>query len=137
MSQIITPLDNSQIGQPHLISIPFIGDYVRRRRVGILLRKRSYREWFKYLATYQYNNIFFGLLDVIEHSFALDSYKFLPIDFINVFITKEIVDGMEMVEFIMEIEDRFGVDIPDSCLSDLSTLGDLCKFIDNKLAVRL
>lgn len=41
------------------------------------------------------------------------------------------VDSLSMVEVAMEAETQFGVKIPDDKLSDLKTVGDAVKYIED------
>lgn len=40
-------------------------------------------------------------------------------------------DSLDAVELNMAIEDAFGVEIPDTALAELKTVGDLVSHIDN------
>ena len=41
-------------------------------------------------------------------------------------------DSLDIVELLMEIEEEFGVSIPDEESEKLKTVGDACKFITSK-----
>lgn len=41
-------------------------------------------------------------------------------------------DSLDMVEIIMEIEEEFGLKIDDTEISEVKTVGDLIKKIENK-----
>lgn len=46
------------------------------------------------------------------------------------------IDSVAAMDLIMEIEDRFGIDIPVNQLSDLRTLGDLAALVGSRLKGR-
>ena len=39
-------------------------------------------------------------------------------------------DSLDMIEMLMAFEEQFGLSIPDDKASDLKTVGDIVKFID-------
>ena len=41
-------------------------------------------------------------------------------------------DSLDAVEVIMALEDEFGIEIPDEEAENFKTIGDICKFIENK-----
>jgi acyl carrier protein len=43
------------------------------------------------------------------------------------------LDSLDTVELTVSMEERFGIEIPDSDLADLSTVGDAVRLIDAKL----
>ena len=43
-------------------------------------------------------------------------------------------DSLDVVEFVMEVEKVFNVEIPDEAAGQLATVGDAVKFIEGKLA---
>ena len=43
-------------------------------------------------------------------------------------------DSLDVVEFVMEVEKVFNVEIPDEAAGSLATVGDAVKFIEGKLA---
>ena len=43
-------------------------------------------------------------------------------------------DSLDVVEFVMEVEKVFDVEIPDEAAGQLATVGDAVKFIEGKLA---
>jgi len=45
-------------------------------------------------------------------------------------------DSLTVVELVMSIEDRFGIEIPEEDLESLKTVGDLVRYIEGKLAER-
>lgn len=43
-------------------------------------------------------------------------------------------DSLDMVELVMELEEKFGIQIKDDAMSTLQTVGDVVKFIDENVA---
>ena len=43
-------------------------------------------------------------------------------------------DSLDTVELIMEIEDEFGISIPDDLAEKISTVGDAIKFVEEEFA---
>lgn len=43
-------------------------------------------------------------------------------------------DSLDVVEFVMEVEKKFGVEIPDDEAAKLNTVGDAVKYIDAQKA---
>ena len=43
-------------------------------------------------------------------------------------------DSLDTVELIMEIEDEFGISIPDDLAEKISTVGDAIKFVEQEVA---
>lgn len=43
-------------------------------------------------------------------------------------------DSLEVVQVVMEIEEEFGVEIPDSAASSILTVGDAIRFIEKNMA---
>lgn len=46
------------------------------------------------------------------------------------------IDSVAAMDLVMEIEDRFGIDIPVNQLSDMRTLGDLAALVGSRLEGR-
>lgn len=42
------------------------------------------------------------------------------------------IDSLDMIEMLMALEDEFGVTIPNDKIDKIKTVGDLCKFIEQK-----
>lgn len=42
-------------------------------------------------------------------------------------------DSLDIVEMIMEIEDEFGIEVPDEDAEKLATVGDAIKYIERRL----
>ena len=43
-------------------------------------------------------------------------------------------DSLDRVELIMEIEDEFGISIPEELAEKIATVGDAVKFVEEKVA---
>ena len=43
-------------------------------------------------------------------------------------------DSLDTVELIMEIEDEFGISIPDDLAEKISTVGDAIRFVEEEVA---
>ena len=41
-------------------------------------------------------------------------------------------DSLDVVDLIMSIEDEFEIEIPDTAVDDVKTVGDLVKFIESQ-----
>lgn len=46
------------------------------------------------------------------------------------------LDSLDTVELTLGIEERFGIEIPDSDLEDVLTIGDTVALIERKLSVK-
>jgi acyl carrier protein len=52
-------------------------------------------------------------------------------------ITSELnIDSVEVMDLVMEIEQRFDIDIPISMLSDVETIGDLASVVATRVRDR-
>jgi acyl carrier protein len=40
-------------------------------------------------------------------------------------------DSLDLVELVMDLEDRYGVEIPDEQLAEVKSVGDILKLIEN------
>lgn len=40
------------------------------------------------------------------------------------------IDSLDLVDLVMSLEDEFGMELPDDALEDMSTVGDLVKYIE-------
>ena len=40
------------------------------------------------------------------------------------------IDSVDMVAMVMTVEDEFGVQVPDSALSELRTVGDVVRYLE-------
>ncbi len=41
-------------------------------------------------------------------------------------------DSLEVAQLVMNLEDEFGIEIPDEEVSDIKTVQDLVKYLENK-----
>ena len=41
-------------------------------------------------------------------------------------------DSLDVVEMLMSVEDEFEIEIPDSVIEDLKTIGDVVGYIQNR-----
>ena len=41
-------------------------------------------------------------------------------------------DSLDIVDLIMSIEDEFGIEVPDTAVDEVRTVGDLVKSIENQ-----
>jgi len=59
-----------------------------------------------------------------------------PERFVNESVIDEdvLMDSLEKIEFVMAIEEEFGIAIPDIKRNSLNTLGELMTFIDEELS---
>ena len=46
------------------------------------------------------------------------------------------VDSSRLIEVVLELEDVFGIEIPDTAVNGFKTLGDLVSFVDAKRIVQ-
>ena len=46
------------------------------------------------------------------------------------------IDSVSVMDFVMEVEDRFNIDIPLNVLSETRSIADLVKVVDERLAKR-
>lgn len=44
------------------------------------------------------------------------------------------IDSVSVMDFVMEVEDRFDIDIPLNVLSETRSIADLVKVVDERLA---
>ena len=51
----------------------------------------------------------------------------------NTTIEDIVADSLDIVEMLMEIEEAFDIDIPDEDAKKLTTIGELCNYIDERL----
>ena len=42
-------------------------------------------------------------------------------------------DSLDIVEMLMTIEDEFDIDIPDSDVKNLTTVGEFCSYIEERM----
>lgn len=44
------------------------------------------------------------------------------------------IDSLDLAEFFMELEEEFGVKLPDPLCAEFNTIGDVMQHIENELA---
>ena len=48
-------------------------------------------------------------------------------------ITEDLGDSLDVVDLVMSIEESFDVEIPDEEVENIKTVGDIVKYIENKV----
>ena len=70
--------------------------------------------------------IFNKIAELIADNFQLDKDKIT----MDTNFTKDLdADSIDLVEFIMQLEDEFGAEIPDEDAENIATVGDAVKYI--------
>ena len=70
--------------------------------------------------------IFNKIAELIADNFQLDKDKIT----MDTNFTKDLdADSSDLVEFIMQLEDEFGAEIPDEDAENIATVGDAVKYI--------
>ena len=70
--------------------------------------------------------IFNKIAELIAVNFQLDKDKIT----MDTNFTKDLdADSIDLVEFIMQLEDEFGAEIPDEDAENIATVGDAVKYI--------
>lgn len=70
--------------------------------------------------------IFSKIAELIADNFQLDKDKIT----MDTNFTKDLdADSIDLVEFIMQLEDEFGAEIPDEDAENIATVGDAVKYI--------
>ena len=70
--------------------------------------------------------IFNKIAELIADNFQLDKDKIT----MDTNFTKDLdADSIDLVEFIMQLEDEFGAEIPDEDAENIVTVGDAVKYI--------
>ena len=68
---------------------------------------------------------------IIVDKLGVDESEVTP----NASFTNDLgADSLDTVELIMEIEDEFGISIPDDLAEKISTVGDAIKFVEEEVA---
>ena len=70
------------------------------------------------------------LIKVISHSIGIDE---MDIDMKSNFINDLGADSLDTVEIVLEIEDEFGIEIPDDVATELHTVADVYNYLDNNV----
>ena len=40
-------------------------------------------------------------------------------------------DSLDVLQLLMELDDKYGIEIPDEALADFDTVGDIVSFLEN------
>lgn len=48
-------------------------------------------------------------------------------------LTKQGVDSLDSLDFFLKIEESYGISIPDSDIDKLSTVNQICKYLESKI----
>ena len=71
------------------------------------------------------------VIDIVSEHFAYDKEK---ITRNTTFIEDIGADSLDIVEFVMELEEEFDIQIPDDQAEKIKTVGDAIDFIDKAIA---
>ena len=72
------------------------------------------------------------MFEKIRHEIAVQLN--IPEDNITMetrFIEDLKADSLDLVELVMDLEDEYGVEIPDEVLAEVKTVGDIVKIIED------
>ena len=70
------------------------------------------------------------LVDMVAASLGIDS---MDIELESHFINDLGADSLDTVELVLELEDEFGIEIPDDQAEKLLTVGDVYMYLDNNV----
>ena len=70
------------------------------------------------------------LIKVISHSIGIDA---MDIDMKSNFINDLGADSLDTVEIVLELEDEFGIEIPDDEAEKMFTVADVYNYLDNNV----
>jgi acyl carrier protein len=48
-------------------------------------------------------------------------------------LTKQGVDSLDSLDFFLKIEESYGISIPDNDIDKLSTVNQICKYLESKI----
>lgn len=72
------------------------------------------------------NEIFSKIRDILAENFGVDKDKITK----NTNFSSDLdADSIELVEFILQLEDEFGAEIPDEDAEKIKTVGDTVSYI--------
>ena len=67
-----------------------------------------------------------GLAEIIEEVTGIEPSEVTPE---KSFVDELDIDSLSMVEIAVQVEDRFGVKVPDDVLANLKTVGDAVDYV--------
>ncbi len=70
------------------------------------------------------------VIDIVAEHFAYDKEK---ITRTTTFIEDIGADSLDIVEFVMELEEEFDIQIPDEHAEKIKTVGEVIDYIDNAI----
>lgn len=70
------------------------------------------------------------LIKVISHSMGIDP---MDIDMKSNFMNDLGADSLDTVELVLELEDEFGIEIPDDEAEKMFTVADVYNYLDNNV----
>ena len=70
------------------------------------------------------------LFDMVAASLGIDS---MDVKLESHFINDLGADSLDTVELVLELEDEFGIEIPDDQAEKLLTVGDVYMYLDNNV----
>jgi acyl carrier protein len=76
-------------------------------------------------------SVFEQVKEVIVEKLGVDAAKVIPT---ASFVNDLGADSLDVVEFVMEVESKFNITIPDEEAGKLVTVGDAVKFIESQTA---
>ena len=74
--------------------------------------------------------IFKTMQDLIAEQFAIDADE-VTMD--SSFVDDLGADSLDVVDLLMSIEDEFEIEVPDEEIENIKTVGDIVKYIENKV----
>ena len=70
------------------------------------------------------------LITLVAQSMGIDE---MDIQMESNFINDLGADSLDTVELVLELEDEFGIDIPDDQAEHMTTVGDVYNYLDNNV----
>lgn len=74
--------------------------------------------------------IFEKIRDIIAEQFSIQDRETITLD--TDFVNDLGADSLDIVEFIMAIEEEFDIDVPDDDVKDVKTVKDIVDYIASK-----
>ena len=72
--------------------------------------------------------MFEDIRDIMVETIDVDGEKLTPETNLR---TDLDIDSLDLVEFVSEVENHFGIMIPQDALEDVNTLGDFAALVEN------